>query len=316
MAANPPEYQRLIDEARKQHLANIQDVGEKVKELYRKAADELAEKAANAPPGSITEHWAKEYERSLRQRTQQLNDGMYDVIYQGLKRSASLPPQVQEDFFSALCGNSFRDVFAATPDKVLAELISGGFYADGKGLSQRIWNATGAMNRGIDEIIQIGIATKKSARELARDLEAYINPDAKKPWDWAKVYPGLGGKVDYSAQRLARTAINHSYWLSNVKSCAANPFVAAMHWRLSSEHWERQVLPFGEDCCDDYAKHDEGLGKGNFKPENLPRPHPQCLCSQYGVITQSLEQIGEELGSWLAGASNPKLDAWLLTYSH
>lgn len=315
MPNNPSEYQRLIDDARKQHLANIKDVGVKIKDIYGKAAEDIAVKAANSPRRSIEERWAKEYRRSLQERIRQMDNEMYDVVYQGLKRSSTLPAQVQEEFFDGLCGNSFRDVFASTPDKVLAEIISGGFYKDGKGLSERIWRATDTLNRGIDEIIQVGISAKKSARELAKDLEAYINPKAQRPWDWAKVYPRLGGKVDYNAQRLARTAINHSYWLANVKSCAANPYVTAMHWRLSSEHWTRQILPFGEDCCDDYAKHDEGLGKGNFKPENLPKPHPQCLCSQYGVITQSLEEIGAELGSWLGGAPNPKLDTWLVTYS-
>ena len=35
------------------------------------------------------------------------------------------------------------------------------------------------------------------------------------------------------------------------------------------------------------------------------------MCTTIPVISKSLEDIGEELNSWINGANNPKLDKWL-----
>ena len=55
-------------------------------------------------------------------------------------------------------------------------------------------------------------------------------------------------------------------------------------------------------------EHDEGLGKGNFALDNAPLPHPFCKCTWYLDSSKSLEEIGQELGEWLAGAENPMLE--------
>lgn len=313
---NNPHYLELIRQARKDHLINISEVSDELAMLYKDAAADLAKQAANAPKGSLTERWALEYAASLSRRIKELEAELYDVTYQGLKRSSSLPAVAMDDFWKAVGGQSFLDTFASTPDDVLAQVISGGFYKDKKGLSTRIWGLANDFENDIGYIVNRGIAEKKSAYQLAKDLEQYVKAPAKRPWNWGKVYPNLSGKkIDYNAQRLARTSINHGYWLCNVKTCMQNPFVETMHWELSPEHDERQVKPFGPDECDDYAAHDEGLGIGNFKPENLPVPHPQCLCAQWAVIPQSLEEIGAEIGSWMAGIPNARLDNWYKKYS-
>lgn len=301
--------------ARRNHLVNIRQVAAQIAALYEDAAKDLAAQAAKARDRSLTERWAAEYAAALKQRAAELRAGLYDVTYQGLKRSASLPTIANGEFWEAIGGQSFRDMFAVTPDSVLANLISGEIYKDNAGLSDRIWKAAGTFEKDIDYIVNRGIAAHQSTYDLAKALEQYVKPRAKRSWDWGKVYPDLAGKqVDYNAQRLARTAINHAYFLSNVKVCTENPFVTAMHWDLSNAHDERQVIPFGPDECDDYAAHDEGLGVGNWKPEEIPLPHPQCLCAQWAVIPQSLEEIGDEIGRWMAGEPNVRLDSWNALY--
>lgn len=312
---NNPHYLALMRKARNDHLANIRNVSNEIADLYTYAAKDLAKRAAAAPKGSLNERWAAEYSRSLSSRAAELRAGLYETIYQGLKRSADLPAAAMGEFWYAVGGESFRDMFASTPDDVLTQIISGGFYKDNKGLSERIWRIANDFEDDISYIVNRGIVEHKSAYELARDLEQYVKDPARRDWDWGRVYPNLSGKrVDYNAQRLARTAINHSYFVSNVKQCKRNPYVEAMHWELSAEHDERQVKPFGPDECDDYAAHEEGLGEGNFPPERIPTPHPQCLCAQWGVMPKSLEEIGAEIGDWIAGAPNPKLDAWYEKY--
>lgn len=313
--ANNPHYLELMRQARADHLANIRAVSGEIADLYDEAAKDLAKKAVNARKGSLDERWAAEYSVSLKRRADELRAGLYETIYQGLKRSADLPAAAMGDFWYAVGGQSFRDAFATPPDDVLTQIISGGFYKDNKGLSERIWRIAYDFEKDISYIVNRGIAEHKSAYRLAKDLEQYVKPPAKREFEWGKVYPNLSGKkVDFNAQRLARTAINHSYFLSNIKQCQSNPFVEAVHWELSPEHDARQVIPFGPDECDEYAEHDEGLGKGNFRPENVPTPHPLCLCVQWAVIPQSLEEIGAEIGDWISGAPNEKLDAWYEKY--
>ena len=312
-----PHYLELIKQAREKHLGNIQATSAEIIKLYREAAADLAERAAAARKGSLSERWADEYAKSLAKRAAELEAGLYDVTLQGLKRSAELPAAAMGQWWEAVGGQSFRDAFAATPDNVLAGIIEGGFYNDNQGLSRRIWRLADSFEKDVGYIVQRGIAEKKSALELARDLEQYVKPPAAREWDWGKVYPSLSGKkVDYNAQRLARTSINHAYFLDNVKVCTENPFVTAMHWDLSNAHEERQVIPFGPDECDEYAEHDEGLGMGNFKPDELPCPHPQCLCSQWAVIPESLEDIGRQIGAWASGEPDELLDEWYDKYGN
>ena len=309
------DYLPLFWKARREHLGNIQRVSEEIKELYREAAADLAARAAASREGSLSERWASEYARSLEQRVKELEAGLYDVTLQGLKRSAELPASAMGQWWEMVGGQSFRDAFAATPDSVLAGLLDGSFYRDRKGLSERIWRVAQGFEKDVGYIVQRGIAEKKSVAELSRDLEQYVKVPAKRDFDWGKVYPNLSGKkVDFNAQRLARTSINHAYFLDNVKVCTENPFVEAMHWDLSNAHEERQVIPFGPDECDEYAEHDEGLGLGNFKPEEIPVPHPQCLCVQWAVIPDSLENIGARIGAWASGEPDELLDEWYDKY--
>ena len=318
MAEKPyyePHYLELIKQAREKHLGNIQATSAAIIRLYREAAADLAERAAASRKGSLSQRWADEYAKSLAKRADELEAGLYDVTLQGLKRSAELPAAAMGQWWEAVGGQSFRDAFALPQDNVLAGIIEGGFYKDNQGLSRRIWRLADSFEKDIGYIVQRGIAEKKSALELARDLEQYVKPPAAREWDWGKVYPNLSGKkVDYNAQRLARTAINHAYFLDNVRVCTENPFVTAMHWDLSNAHDERQVIPFGPDECDDYAEHDEGLGEGNFKPDELPCPHPQCLCVQWAVIPDSLEDIGARIGAWASGEPDERLDEWYAQY--
>ena len=311
------DYLPLFRRARADHLRNIQNVSAEIVALYRQAIADLVKKALEARRGSLTQRWAAEYVLSLEQRVKELEAQLYDVTLQGLKRSAALPTIAMGDWWEAVGGQSFRDAFALPPDNVLTGLLDGSFYRDRKGLSERIWQVAQDFEKDVGYIVQRGIAEKKSVVELAADLEQYVEKPAKRDWDWGKVYPNLSGKkVDYNAQRLARTSINHAYFLDNVKVCTENPFVTAMHWDLSNAHYERQVIPFGPDECDEYAEHDEGLGLGNFKPEEIPVPHPQCLCAQWAVIPDSLEDIGARIGAWASGEPDAVLDEWYDKYGN
>lgn len=80
-----------------------------------------------------------------------------------------------------------------------------------------------------------------------------------------------------------------------------NPYAEYLHWELSSMH-----LIY--DVCDTYMEHDEGLGLGNFSLDNAPLPHPFCRCLYYVDSSKSLSEIGDEIGRWISGEENSRLD--------
>lgn len=314
MPTTGKDYLERMAKTRAAHLKNIDATGLRIRGIYMEAARDLARRAAGAKAGSLTERWLTDYQRAVQNRMEQMRGELGLAIRGGMRASARLPGEAVEGWLGdalALCGvdGSFSGVLSQVPDDALRALLDGRMYRDGKSLSRRIWNKTDILQRNIEDVCAQALAQKKSALSLARDLEAYVNPEAKMPVSWLKTYPSIpfDRQIDYNAMRLARTMINHSYWAANLETAKRNPFCKAMHWALSPSHYERQVAHFGEDECDAYASHDEGLGRGNFPIDALPMPHAQCLCVQYQVVPE-LDAVADRLGAWVDGGSDPELD--------
>lgn len=330
MAFTAQEYLDRMAKTRAAHLSNIDTTGKRIQGIYLQAARDLAKEAERAKDKSLTKRWLTDYQRAVEERMAQMRGELGSAIRSGMRASARLPGETVEAWLGdalAMCGveGSFTGVFSQTPDDVLRALLDGRMYRDGKSLSQRIWSRTDQLAGSIEDIVEQGIAQHRSALNIAKDLEAYVSPKAKMPMSWLKVYPDIpfDRAIDYNAMRLARTAINHSYWAANVETALKNPFCMAMHWALSASHYERQVARFGEDVCDTYASHDEGLGRGNFPIKKLPMPHAQCLCAQYQVVP-SLEETANRLSHWVDGGEDAELERafgewkaqkWPLTHS-
>lgn len=314
MAQTAQEYLDRMAKTRAAHLSNIDTTGKRIQGIYLQAARDLAKEAARAKDGSMTQRWRTDYQRAVEERMKQMRGELGGAIRSGMRASARLPGETIESWLNdalSMCGveGSFTGVFSQTPDDVLRTLLDGRMYRDGKSLSRRIWSRTDQLAGSIEDIVAQGIAQHRSALDIAKDLEVYVSPKAKMPVSWLKVYPDIpfDRTIEYNAMRLARTAINHAYWAANVETALKNPFCTAMHWALSASHYERQVARFGEDVCDTYASHDEGLGRGNFPIKNLPMPHAQCLCVQYQVVP-SLEDTANRLSHWVDGGEDAELE--------
>lgn len=309
------DFEARMAAARAAHLRNIDITGKKIQGIYTQAARDLAKRAEATRAGTLTERWVKDYQKALEKRIEQLRGELGGTILSGMRKSAGLPGDTVEGWLNdalAMVGvdGSFTGTFSRTPDAALRMLIDGRMYRDGKSLSRRIWNRTDQLQGSIEDILTQGIAQHRSALQIAQDLEAYVSPKAKMPVSWLMLYPNIpfDRQIDYNAQRLARTAINHAYWAANMTAAKANPFCKAMHWQLSPSHYERQVARFGEDICDAYASHDEGLGRGNFPVDDVPMPHAQCLCATWQVVPE-LSDVSDRLGAWVDGGEDAELDA-------
>ena len=288
----------------------------KIIKIYESTADDLLKKASTSR--GFTRAWTKDYERYIKYKILELNNELAKVSDSSIRTSAEIAASVQGDFLSYINNKYTLDIdksmleFAyTTNEKLIGQIIHGGFYKDNRSLSDRIWGYGNQNGKDIQYILTKGMAEQKSYLDIIKDLEKFLksntDPDFKKTY--TKLY---NRKVDYNAQRLLRTAMNHMFYVQNVSNAKNNPYAEAMHWELSAEHGTRQVDRFGEDECDDYANSDYyNLGQGNFPPDKVPVPHPNCLCIQTIVIPKSLEEIGRELGEWINGKDISYLDEWL-----
>lgn len=317
MASN--RYKELMKQAQSEKIRLTRANCKEIKEMFKEVSKSLERKAVGAKRASLTERFMLDYKKAIDAELRQVRGLLYAKNKKAIEDAANATVQSQLSFleeidakYSLGLDNTFRNAFSRVPQEAMNEILSGKMYKDRAGLSERIWADTKGMEKDIDYIIARGIAEKKSAYELAKDLQTYLDPDAKKDWEWSNVYPNTRKQIDYNAQRLARTSINHAFFNANMKSYAKNPFVEGVEWMLSDSHFERQIKPFGPDVCDEYAKHDEGLGTGVFPVDKVPLPHPMCLCTQAPYIPKDKDfnEIGEELGRWVRGESNPTLDAW------
>ena len=300
----------------------IREADREVVRIYRKALDDMTRKARAAGEGTASRRWAEEMQRTYKRRISEMAGDIEGTITDAMQETAKIPAKsgaerMSEIYFKAggrLSAETFSDMYARVPEEAIRAVISGRAYLDGKSLSGRIWTQAGRLEGGINEIIKQGLAQQKGTAEIARELEQYVNPSAHETIaerrERVKRQAALpfAGNIEYNCQRLARTSINHAFFLATKEYAALSPFCKAIHWELSDDHFERQVLPFGADICDEYATHDAGLGIGNWPVEGVPLPHAQCLCCQWPEESGTLDECAERLGAWLSGGEDAELD--------
>lgn len=295
------QYLDLIAEARKSRLQLARQQEKLIAQMFQEIASELTSELRLHNPKSLTYRWLKDYATSLKKASKELYSAIDNLVQSNTLQAALSGVQPDIDFYSTLSpvlSQRFRDTFSSIPKEIVDELMSGGIYKDFTGLSERIWNYQEEFQRDISRVINQGILGQKSAYDLAKDLEIYLNPAAAKPFDWGIVYPGVNRQIDYNAQRLARTSVTHAYQLSLERAAADNPFVEGFRW-LSS-HTSR-VCPV---CADRDGK--------VYPKGGVPLDHPNGMCVIVSIVSKSYEDIAAELADWVTGGSNPALDRWLL----
>ena len=199
--------------------------------------------------------------------------------------------------FSKSVGLRIEGAFSRVPEDVVSALATGKVYGGNWTLSGAIWSGIEKNKTDINTIIAEGVAANKGAYEIAKDLEKYVKPDAKKPWDWSKVYPGTAKKVDYNAQRLARTMVSHAYQQSLERVCKNNPFVTGFIWQAA--HSSR-VCPICADRDGEF-----------FKKGELPLDHPNGMCTFIASIEGSMEDVADRIADWVQGKEDSALDKWV-----
>ena len=186
--------------------------------------------------------------------------------------------------------------FSHVSQDVVQSILFGRVYDGDWSLSKAIWKHTQKAQKDINRIIAEGVAQNKSAYDIAKDLEKYVNPTSRKPWDWNKVYPGTAKRIDYNAQRLARTLVSHAYQQAFIRTTQHNPFVTKYKWDASNS----------SRVCELCASRD-----GNYyDKDELPIDHPNGMCTYIAVMEDSMVDIADRVADWVLGAPDPELDAY------
>jgi len=109
------------------------------------------------------------------------------------------------------------------------------------------------------------MAQNKSIYQMSKELERWVNPDKARPWNLRnaagrRIYPR---SVDYNAQRLARTLVQHSYQQSFIESTKNNDLIEDYIWVANGS----RACPI---CIDRDGKH--------FPKDDIPLDHPNGMC--------------------------------------
>ena len=301
------DYLKLCEEAQKKKLKLMKKQEKQIKEIYNDMYLKVSKKLSKVNPNTLSERYLQELKKVLEKEIKTSNKQVKEVIKDNIEKSSKLANDTQLDFFMSINNkynlnmeDTFSSMFSKIPKDAMNEILSGKAYKDRAGLSERIWASTKKMDKDINYIIAEGIASKKSTYEIAKDLEKYVNPNAAKEWEWSKVYPNANKVIDYNAQRLARTSIQHAFQQAQKRSCKKNPYVEYIKWLSSNT----------SRTCELCNSRDNQL----FKIDDVPLDHPNGLCTTIPQIDKSFDKIGEELRNWIDGEENKKLDKWFKKY--
>lgn len=268
----------------------------------KKQMDALPLQGEGTASQSLRKTYLNKLIKQLKAEYKSLGEGLEKQIKKGMKDTSSSVVQANDDWLQKV-GISIKGAYSFVPGDIVSLVSMGKLYGEGWTLSKAIWGESQKHAHDIDKIVASGIAANKSAYDIAKDLEKYVNPSAKKEWDWSKVYPGTSKKIDYNAQRLARTMVSHAYQQSLLASTKYNPFVKGYRWR--SAHSTR--------TCELCNSRDGQIYSAN----NLPLDHPNGMCTFIVELTGDMNSIAERLGDWANGKKDPDLDKWAKSmFSH
>ena len=302
-------YYRLLKESQREKLSINKKTLLKVKKLYEEESKKLISKLNNA--NEMNSQYINSYLEYVNKELKSLSKQIEKLTKQGIADTSQLMTEVNADVFSYIVKKYNLDI---EPDileslykpnsNVINKIISGNLYKDNKSLSERIWGYNKDNLNKIQSILVDGMVNKRPLQDITNTLSAYTGGGNTK----VKAITSAYGQMDANSLRLVRTSLNHAFIETMKDETRKNPFIEGYKWIMSGAHSSR--MPNG-DICDDYSSHDEGIGIGVFKKNNIPMPHPNCMCVIIPYSEKPLETIGEEIGKWIKGEPNKGIDAWV-----
>lgn len=274
-----------------------------IAKLYEDWADEIGERAkyyshkstASAP---VSERYYRELQKQLRQTSQEVSNEIYKKIKSNIYTVADAVVSDNVKWLESFGFSSagLNAAFSYVPHEIVQNLVTGQIYDSGWSLSSRIWGDNEQTLKDIYQVMARGLAENKPIYEIAKDLESYVRPSARLPWnlrmaDGKKIYKK---QIDYNAQRLARTLVQHGYQQSFIATTQKNPFITEYIWRSN-----------GSRVCN-LCKARDGV---HYKKTELPMDHPNGMCTMEPVV---VDNMIDQLADWFNSPDGtyPEIDAF------
>ena len=271
--------------------------------LYEDWADEIGERAkyyshkstASAP---VSERYYKELKKQLRQTSQEVSNEIYKKVKSNIYTVADAVVSDNVKWLESFGFSSegLNAAFSYVPHEIVQNLVTGQIYDSGWSLSSRIWGDNEQTLKDIYQVMAKGLAENKPIYQIAKDLEDYVRPSAQLPWnlrmaDGVKIYKK---QVDYNAQRLARTLVQHGYQQSFIATTQKNPFITEYIWRSNGSR-------VCELCMSRDGQH--------YKKDELPMDHPNGMCTMEPVVAGDMV---DQLADWFNNPDGtyPEIDAF------
>ena len=308
-------YKESVLSAREDFLKLSSRQEKKLLQLYVELSKQLRIDILNCRTTS-KERYLKNLEEIVKLNIQELNGELNKIIKSNIDTSSQIASSVDSAYYKAITEDvGLQAIFQSTvlnnSRQTVSKLIKGRFYEDKRSLDARLWRISDKSIKDIDTLIKINVLKGANAKELAQQVEKYVNP--MKKLTMRKDYVGFYKDVSYQSTRLARTSITHSFNECALSQAYSNPFNKGMKWVLSSEHSIR--MHGKRDVCDEYAEQNRyDLGTGVFILSEVPLAHCNCICHQY-EITTDIDQAIKDLKAWNNGEKNKELDKWYREYN-
>lgn len=270
-----------------------------ISKLYEQWADDiakLADKYKNKTTSSsvVQERQLRELEKQIRSAGQNASNEVYKNVKKNINIVSSNVVKTNKKWLQSL---GFKGIekslaFSYVPEEVVKKLITGQIYESGWSLSKAIWGDNEDTMKSIYRIVAGGRAENKSSYEIAKDLEEFVRPSAKKKWnlkdkDGRYIYPK---QVDYNAQRLVRTLTQHAYQQSFIETTKDNPLITSYKW-----------ISNGSRVCEVCKERDGRI----YEKDKLPMDHPNGMCVMQPVVNKDAKK---EIADWIKGGENKELD--------
>ena len=244
-----------------------------------------------------------EYQKELADEISKINQKIGSNIKNGMEQVAQavVDNEVDRAVSYGLLGISGK--FSNIPTDVVETIVSGQLYQSDWTLSKAIWGMNEKVHKDCQNIVAMGIAANKSVYDVAKALERYVDPSAKKDYKWSRDYPGSNKVVDYNASRLARTMMSHAYQESFERATEHDPFIKGYKWNTGHN---TRVCPY---CMAMSTEDKFGLGQGIYPKDKVPLDHPNGQCFLTIVQNKSSEQVADDIANWYKGTGDAEMNA-------
>lgn len=280
---------------------------QQIKSMYQEIADQYSRRIENISDKTnissiLRTQYLREYQKQLADELGKVNRIIESNIKSGMTKTAEAVLEEEVRRAKELGFVGITGKYSNIPTDVVETIISGQLYQGNWSLSSAIWGTNEKIKMDCQNIVAKGIAQNKGVYEVAKDLEAYVNPSARKTYRWARDYPGSTKVIDYNASRLARTMMSHAYQEAFERSTEKDPWVDAYKWNISANH---RVCPL----CIGRAENDEyGLGEGVYPKGEVPLDHPNGQCFLTIVQTKSTNDVVNDLANWYNGVGDQNMN--------